>query len=72
MKDRLWFDVESRYKATAIKGEERRYSCGLMQNQDIKQHHYPNLDNFLSCGLMQNQDIKQLKGVTKNYNRVVV
>ena len=33
----LWFDVESRYKATLKTLKVVKYSCGLMQNQDIKQ-----------------------------------
>ncbi len=55
----LWFDVESKYEATKPCCTICRFSCGLMQNQNMKQ-----LGDFFPkdiecCGLMQNQNMKQ-------------
>ena len=34
---KLWFDVESRYETTMEEYKDGSASCGLMQNQDMKQ-----------------------------------
>ena len=57
--NKLWFDVESKYEATGYKAAETGRSCGLMQNQNMKQLKVLSFRVLKSCGLMQNQNMKQ-------------
>ena len=68
----LWFDVESRYEATIIRKNIISVSCGLMQNQDMKQHGVVAIKSASGCGLMQNQDMKQRAVSSTTPSSVVV
>ena len=57
----LWFDVESKYEATSGSCTSVLGSCGLMQNQNMKQLKQSRSTFKVSCGLMQNQNMKRVE-----------